>query len=88
MKNLSRISVYLMIISGILSSFMLIQGLLGLNLFPENIEAFAFGIMGSFGILTFFIYFAALIQELIEIRKQLETLNNENKTDNSTITEN
>ncbi len=88
MKNLSRMSVYLMIISGILASLMLMQGLLEINMFPENIEAFAYGIMGSFGILTFFIFLAALIQELIEIRKQLETLNNENKADTNTITEN
>ena len=77
MKSLSKFSIFLLLLSSVLVSFAIMQSFLEVNLFPEHLEAFFYGMVTSFGALTFFVFLAALISELSTISKELKSINNE-----------
>ena len=79
-KKLTEITIYSLIIVGILYSFAFTQAIWDFDLFPKDLEKYIFGLFASFGILVFFLFLASFIYELQEIRKILIS-KNDNETE-------
>jgi len=72
--NFSIISINLLIINGFVLSIGVMQKVLDFNLFPKNVEDFAYGIIFCFEIFVFLLYLVAILYEIRQINTSLKKI--------------
>ena len=75
--KLTEITVNSLIAIGIIYAFGITQAVWDLNLIPKYLEIFIYGIVGAITVLICFLFLASFIYELQEIRKILNSKNEE-----------
>ena len=74
-EKLTEITINSLIAMGVISAFGITQALWDWDLIPKDLEQYIYGLFGAFGVLIFFLFLAAFIYELQEIRKILNSRN-------------
>ena len=78
--KITDVTVYGLIGLGVLTALEITQATWDLDLIPENLELFVYGITGAVGALIMFLFLASFIVELQGIRKNLESKNDVDET--------
>ena len=80
-EKLTEITINSLIAMGILCALGITQATWNLNLVPERLELYIYGLFGAVIVLIFFLFLASFIYELQEIRKILNSKKDENNTE-------
>ena len=72
-EKLTEITINSLIAMGILCALVITQFAWNLNLVPEHLEQYIYGLFGAVIVLIFFLFLASFIYELQEIRKILHS---------------
>ncbi len=71
--KLTDLTIYGLVGLGVLTALEITQATWGLDLIPEDLEPFVYGLTGAIGALILFLFLASFIIELQGIRKSLES---------------
>ena len=73
-RKITTITIYLLIINGILLSFGITQKIVDLNLFSENMEALIWALVASFQLVILFFYLAARRDEEMALTISIQNI--------------
>lgn len=71
--KLTDLTIYGLVGLGVLTALEITQATWDLDLIPEDLEPFVYGLTGAIGALILFLFLASFIIELQGIRKSLES---------------
>ena len=74
-EKLTDITIYSLIVMGVISALEITQATWDLNIIPKDLEKYAYGVTGAFISFIIFLFLASFIFELQGIRKNLKDIN-------------
>lgn len=73
-RKITTITIYLLILNGVVLSFGITQKVVDLNLFSEDIEAFIWALVASFQLIILFFYLAAYRDEEMALTISIQNI--------------